>query len=117
MRYSIRPSPFAAATLGCTSALAIQTSGQLPLHPRCHNMNDMPASAIAMGVPMVLETTDAVHLADLWFPSNAPKSCARAEASGNVEYVCADGSIMIHPHGGKTQVTCVPAMAMMGHSP
>lgn len=118
MRNSIRFSLFAAAALICTSALAIQMNGQLPLYPRGHNLNpDMPASAIAAGVPMVLETTDAVHMVDLWFSSYAPKSCTRSEASGGVKYACPGGSIMIYAHGGKTQIAYVSAMAMMGHSP
>lgn len=115
MRYPIRFGLSAAALLACTSALALPMNGQLPLYPRGHNMNDMPASAIAMGVPMVLETTDAVHVVDLWFASNASKSCARSEASGALKYACPGGSIMIYVHGDKTQIAYVPAMAMMGH--
>lgn len=116
MRHSIRFSLFAAAALVCAAASAIQLDGKLPLYPRGHNMNDMPASAIAMGVPMVLETTDAVHLVDLWYTSNA-KSCTRSAASGGVKYQCPTGSIMIYAHGGSTQIAFVPAMASMfgGH--
>jgi|SRR6185312_6336713 len=91
-------------------ASAIEMDGSLPMYPRGTNMNaGMPANAIHMGVPLVLETTDAVHLVDLWYKSNAPQ-CARTEASGGVKYQCAGGSIMIYPHGGKTQVAFVPAM-------
>ncbi len=114
MRYPIRFGLLVVGLLAGTSALATQMNGQMPLYPRGHNMNDMPASVIATGAPMVLETTDAVHLVDLWFTSNASKSCARSEASGSVKYACPGGSIMIYAHGGKTQIAYVPAMAMMG---
>ena len=114
-----KPIRIALALVGaliCAAASAASMNGKLPLYPRGHNMNsDMPASVMTMGVPMVLETTDAVHLVDLWFTSNAPKSCARSEASGGVKYACPGGSIMIYAHGRKTQVAYVPAMAMMGH--
>ena len=118
MRHPIRFGLLAAA-LACTSALAIQMDGRLPMYPRGHNMNPgMPANAIAMGVPLVLESTDAVHLVDLWFSSNAPKSCVRSAASGGVKYACPGGSIMIYAHGGNTQVAYVPAMpSFMGNSP
>ncbi|MEP6899310.1 MAG: hypothetical protein ABI870_12335 [Rhodanobacter sp.] len=115
MCYPIRFGLLVVGLLACTSAFALPMNGQLPLYPRGHNMNDMPASVVAMGVPMVLETTDAVHLVDLWFSSNAPKSCARSAASGGLKYACPGGSIMIYAHGDKTQIAYVPAMAMMGH--
>lgn len=97
---------------------AAQMNGKLPMYPGGRNMNsDMPASAIAMGVPMVLETTDAVHVVDGWYNSHTAKSCARSAASGGVKYACPAGSIMIYPHGGKTQIAFVPAMSssMGGH--
>ncbi|MDQ2764787.1 MAG: hypothetical protein M3Y22_15325 [Pseudomonadota bacterium] len=95
--------------LVCASAFAADYDGKLPMYPRGHNMNDMPASAIAMGVPMVLETTDAVHLVDLWYTSNA-KSCSRKAASGSIKYQCPTGSIMVYAHGANTQIAFVPAM-------
>lgn len=110
MNHRTRVALFAACTLVCTAASAVQLDGQLPLYPRGHNMNDMPASAVAMGVPMVLETGDAVHMVDLWYTSNAPKSCTRSAQSGGVKYACPGGSIMIYEHGGKTQIAFVPAM-------
>ncbi|MEO6967328.1 MAG: hypothetical protein ABI132_02575 [Rhodanobacteraceae bacterium] len=116
MRHSTRIALALAGALVCAAASAMQFDGKLPMYPRGHNMNDMPASAIAMGVPMVLETTDAVHLVDLWYTSNA-KSCTRSAASGGVKYQCPSGSIMIYAHGGNTQIAFVPAMASMfgGH--
>ncbi len=91
-------------------------NGKLPMYPHGHNMNDMPPSAIAMGVPMVLETADTVHLVDLWYTSNA-KSCTRTSASEGIKYQCPTGSIMIYAHGGNTQIAFVPAMSSMfrGH--
>lgn len=118
MHNPIRITLLAAVLSVSTGAFAIQMDGQLPMYPRGHNMNtDMPANAIAMGVPMVQETTDAVHLVDLWYSTYAPKGCARSAASGGVKYACSGGSIMIYPHDGKTQIAFVPAMAMMfgGH--
>ena len=47
-------SRFTLATAGvlvCTTASAFQLDGKLPMYPHGRNMNDMPASAIAMGVP------------------------------------------------------------------
>ena len=117
MRYSMRFSLFDAAVLGGRSALAIKMNSQVPLYPRGHNMNDMPASEFAMGVPIVLETTDAVHLMDSRFTSNALKSCAHSEGAGGVTYACAGGSIMTFPHGGNTRAAYAPAMATMGQSP
>ncbi len=89
---------------------AAQMNGKLPMYPRGRNMNDMPASAVARGVPMVLETGDAVKTVDGWYASNAPKSCIRTTASQGVKYACPSGSIMIYAHGGKTQIAFVPAM-------
>lgn len=117
MHHLTRIALLIASTLVCAAASAVQLDGKLPMYPRGHNENsDMPASAIAMGVPMVLETTDAVHLVDLWYTSNA-KSCTQSAASGGVKYQCATGSIMIYAHAGNTQIAFVPAMASMsgGH--
>ena len=106
MRYSMRFNPFDAAVLGCRSALAIKMNSQVPPCPRGHNTNDMPASEIAVGVPIMLETTDALHLVDWRFTSNALRSCAHSEGAGGATYACAGGSIMIYPHGGNTLVAC-----------
>ena len=70
-----------------------------------------------MGVPMVPETTDALHLVDRRFTSNALRSCAHPEGAGGVTYACAGGSIMIYPHGGNTLVAYAMVMTRMGHSP
>lgn len=94
--------------LVCTTASAFQLDGKLPMYPNGHNMNDMPASAIAMGVPLVLETGDSVATVDAWYKSNAPKSCGRTAQSGGVKYACPGGSIMIYAHG-TTQIAFVPA--------
>ena len=96
----------------CANAFAVEYDGKLPMYPRGHNMNEMPPSVIAMGVPMVLETTDAVHLVDLWYTSNA-QACTRSAASGSIKYQCPTGSIMIYAHGANTQIAFVPAMASM----
>lgn len=101
---------FTASVLACFTASAAQLNGQLPMYPNGHNLNDMPASAIAMGVPMVLETSDSVPTVDGWYGSNAPKSCVRSSASQGVKYACPGGSIMIYAHGSVTQVAFVPAM-------
>ncbi len=101
---------FAASVLACTAASAAQFNGQLPLYPHGHNMNAMPASAVAEGVPMVLETSDPVSAVDAWYTSNAPKACTRTAQSGGMKYACPSGSIMIYAHGGKTQIAFVPAM-------
>jgi hypothetical protein len=93
------------------AASATQMNGKLPMYPRGRNMNDMPASAVSMGVPMVLETEDSVRTVDGWYTSNAPRSCTRTTASQGVKYACPSGSIMIYAHGGKTQIAFVPAMA------
>jgi hypothetical protein len=110
MRYTTQIIHLLSSALICVAAFAAQTNGNLPMYPRGHNMNDMPASAVAMGVPMVLETDDSVQTVDAWYGSNAPKSCARTSASSGVKYACPSGSIMIYPHAGKTQIAFVPAM-------
>jgi hypothetical protein len=98
------------AAFACAPAFAASMNGKLPMYPNGHNLNAMPASAVAMGVPMVLETTDPAAKVDAWYGVNAPKSCARTAASGGVKYACPGGAIMIYPHGGKTQIAFVPAM-------
>ncbi|MEO8924925.1 MAG: hypothetical protein ABI330_19225 [Caldimonas sp.] len=108
-RNRIRIAMAVVGALVCATASAVEYDGKLPMYPRGHNMNDMPASAIAMGVPMVLETADPVHLVDLWYTSNA-KSCTRSAASGGIKYQCPTGSIMIYAHGENTQIAFVPAM-------
>ena len=106
-----------ASALICTAASATSMNGKLPMYPNGHNMNsDMPASAIAMGMPLVLETGDSVATVDHWYSANA-KSCKRSSASGGFKYACVGGSIMIYEHVGKTQIAFVPGMASMfgGH--
>jgi len=95
-------------------ALAVQHDGQLPLYPRGHvapGMESIPANALAQGVPYQQTTTDSVHLVDLWYQSNAPKSCKRITAAGTpaVQYKCPGGSIVIQVHGG-TLISFVPAL-------
>ncbi len=91
-------------------AAAARSNGKLPMYPRGRNLNDMPASAVARGVPMVLETNDSVQTVDAWYKANAPASCARSTASQGVKYACPSGSIMIYAHAGKTQIAFVPTM-------
>ena len=103
----------AALTAGAcvvTTAMAAQSNGKLPMYPHAKNMNDMPAGVIAAGVPMVLETADAVATVDTWYTGNAPKACTRSAQSGGIKYACPSGSIMIYAHGGKTQIAFVPSM-------
>ena len=100
----------AIAALVCADASAAQLNGQLPMYPHGHNMNAMPASAVAAGVPMVLETTDSVSAVDAWYAANASKACMRTAQSGSMKYACPSGSIMIYAHDGKTQIAFVPAM-------
>jgi hypothetical protein len=110
MRARNRISSLLSCLLLCTAASAAQMNGKLPMYPNGHNMNNMPTSAVAMGVPLVLETDDPVQKVDSWYTSNAPKACARSTASQGIKYVCPGGSIMIYLHGGKTQIAFVPAM-------
>ena len=109
--------PIAAATVAFCSilmtqpALAVEHDGQLPLYPHgvaARGMGDIPPNALAQGVPYQQTTTDSVHAVDLWYRSNAPKSCSRIEGSGAVQYKCPGGSIVIQDHGG-TIVSYVPA--------
>jgi len=88
-----------------------KANGKLPIYPRGRNLNDMPESAVAQGVPMVLETGDSVATVDAWYTSHVPGSCARTTAAHGVKYACPAGSIVIYPHEGKTQIAFVPAMA------
>ena len=95
----------------CTTVFAASMNGTLPMYPAGHNMNNMPASAVAMGVPMVLETSDSPQKVDAWYGANAPKACARTTATDGIKYACPGGSIMIYSHDGKTQIALVPAMS------
>lgn len=108
MHYMIRIALCAAGALVCTAASAFQLDGKLPMYPKGRNLNDIPASAITTGVPLVLATTDSVPTVDAWYKSNAPKSCTRSFQSGSVKYQCASGSIMIYSKDG-TQIAFVPA--------
>jgi hypothetical protein len=99
----------AVLTVLSSASHAQQLDGKLLMYPGGHNLNDMPASAIAAGVPLVLETGDTVATVDAWYQSNA-KSCARSAQSGGVKYQCDGGSIMIYDHAGKTQVALVPSL-------
>jgi hypothetical protein len=105
------PRPGAAdSTGGATASAAIRRDGKLPMYPRGRNLNDIPASAVEKGVPMVLETSDSVATVDAWYKSNAGKPCARSTADQGIKYACPGGSIMIYPHDGKTQIAFVPAI-------
>ena len=106
----------AALTLAALAgpALAGQYDGQLLLYPRGHlatGMPGIPANALAQGVPYQQATTDSVHLVDLWYKSNAPKSCTRitSASASAVQYKCPGGSIVIQDHNG-TIISFVPAM-------
>jgi hypothetical protein len=91
-------------------AAAAQLDGHLLMYPGAKlagGMTDMPASAIAMGVPLVLVTSDSVPTVDGWYGANAPKSCKRIAAGGRVQYKCADGSIVIYTKG-TTNIALVP---------
>ncbi|HEY1435155.1 MAG TPA: hypothetical protein VGG65_07255 [Thermoanaerobaculia bacterium] len=92
------------------SASNAKSDGGLPIYPRGRNLKDTPASAVAKGVPMVLETSDSVATVDDWYKSNT-HGCTRTTASQGVKYACPTGSIMIYAHDGKTQIAFVPAMA------
>jgi hypothetical protein len=97
--------------LSIQPALAVQYDGKLPMYPRgamAHGMESIPAGALAQGVPYQQTTSDSVHLVDLWYKSNAPKSCTRQAESGAVQYRCPGGSIVIQTHGS-TLISFVPA--------
>ena len=87
-----------------------KSNGKLPMYPRGRNLNDIPESAIAQGVPMVLETGDSVATVDVWYKSHVPGSCARSTAAQGVKYACPGGSVMIYAHAGRTQIAFVPTM-------
>jgi hypothetical protein len=108
MPYLIRIALAASAIFVCTGASAFQLDGKLPIYPNGRDISDMPASAIAMGVPLVLETADSIPAVDRWYKSNAPNTCARSAQSGGVKYQCPGGSIMIYAKDG-TQIAFVPA--------
>ncbi len=98
-----------------SSTFAVELDGSLPMYPRGKNMNDMPAAAIAKGVPLVLQTEDSVQTVDAWYASNAPKSCTRSAEKQGVKYACPGGSVMIYSKG-KTQIALIPPMgSMFGH--
>lgn len=107
MQRVIRVSCFAIGALVCAASSAAQSNGQLPMYPNGHDLNNMPAAAVAMGVPMVLESSDSVNVVDAWYTSNAT-TCKRSTASGGVKYQCPTGSIMLYDHAGKTQIALVP---------
>ncbi|HEY2445172.1 MAG TPA: hypothetical protein VGI20_05475 [Rhizomicrobium sp.] len=108
MRKTKRLSLALACAMTCTAASAVQFDGKLPMYPRGRNMNEMPAAAVSMGVPLVLETDDSVQTVDAWYASNAPKSCARTAQSGGVKYQCPSGSIVIYAKD-KTQIAFLPS--------
>jgi hypothetical protein len=101
----------AAATIALPPpASAAQLDGHLLMYPGAKladGMPDMPASAIAMGVPLVLATADSVATVDRWYGANAPKSCKRLAEGGRVQYKCVDGSIVIYTKG-MTNIALVP---------
>jgi hypothetical protein len=109
MNRTVNPVLITALALSCATASALEFDGKLPLYPAGHNLSDIPASAVARGVPLVLETADAIHQVDQWYSANA-KSCTRSAQDKGVKYQCPTGSIMIYEHGGKTQVALVPSM-------
>ncbi|MBV8364179.1 MAG: hypothetical protein JO193_06405 [Candidatus Eremiobacteraeota bacterium] len=78
----------------------IQTDGALPLYPRGHAVENIPANAMRAGVPFNQTTGDSVHMVDLWFKSNLPNDCKRLSAQGAVRWSCPAGIIVIQPHNG-----------------
>jgi hypothetical protein len=103
-----------AAILGASSvpAVAAGYDGKLPLYPHgqvARGVGDMPAAALAAGVPYQQTTADSVSTVDAWYASHAPKACTRKAARGAVQYRCPGGSIVIQPHG-ETLISFVPAM-------
>ncbi len=96
---------------GAAASGAVRRDGKLPMYPNARNLNDdMPASAIEQGVPMVLETNDPVTKVDAWYKSNASKPCSRTASSEVVKYSCPGGSVMIYSKQGKTEIAFVPGM-------
>lgn len=93
------------------SALAGERDGQLPLYPHgtpAPGMGDIPANALAAGVPYQQTTTDSIPTVDAWYRTNASKGCSRIQGSGAVQYKCPGGSIVIQTHG-TTLISFVPA--------
>jgi hypothetical protein len=111
MRAFIIISLVALGSLGGQLALSADFDGKLLMYPNGHNMNNMPAAAVAKGVPLVLETDDTVATVDGWYQANAPKTCVRTSAAQGVKYQCDGGSIMIYAKG-KTQIALVPDFAL-----
>jgi hypothetical protein len=107
MRYLTRSVAICATLLLFSTGDAAEMNGKLPMYPNGRNLNQMPASAVAAGVPMVLETDDSLAVVDAWYGSNAT-GCARSAQSGGIKYQCQTGSIMIYVKG-KTQIALVPA--------
>ena len=89
---------------------SVRMDGKLPMYPHARNLNDIPASVIERGAPMVLETADSVTTVDAWYKTNASKPCTRSAADQGVKYACPGGSIMIYGHEGKTQIAFVPTL-------
>ncbi len=86
----------------------VQTDGQLPIYPRGHIVEDVPANAIRAGVPLNETTGASIHLVDLWFKSNLPNDCRRLAASGAVRWSCPAGTIVIQNHNG-TFISYIPS--------
>jgi len=103
----------AAACLMVGSGCAAQANGQLPMYPNAKNLDTMPASVISAGVPMVLESTDAVASVVAWYTTQLSGSCTRTAQSGGIRFACPTGSIMIYAHQEKAQIAFVPSMALM----
>jgi hypothetical protein len=102
----------AALAASALPALATQYDGTLPLYPHgqaAKGIGDMPAAALAQGVPYQQTTADSVSTVDGWYRANAPKACSRHAGRGAVQYRCPGGSIVIQTHGG-TLISFVPAM-------
>lgn len=93
-------------------AAATAMDGTLPLYPHgapAPGMPDVPANALAQGVPYQQSTSDSVQTVDQWYKANAPKSCSRMSAQGAVKYSCSGGSIVIQKHG-ETIISFLPGM-------
>ncbi len=92
-------------------ALVTAMDGTLPLYPHGAAAPgvDVPANALAQGVPYQQTTSDSVPTVDQWYKANAPKSCSRMSAQGAVKYSCPGGSIVIQTHGG-TIISFVPGI-------
>ena len=93
---------------------AYQMDGALPMYPNAKQdpRENVPAAAIAKGVPLVLLTKDSVATVNGWYKSNAPKDCKRTAASAGVQYKCGGGSIQIYDHGG-TQIALIPPLGAL----